>query len=163
MKTITKNHNEAKCKFMEPSCKVFIYKTNSYLGLREHCGSGGGKIARTFETGSLRWLCISYITSDTHKVSLMWLNKYELKKSINSRHAKVDCGKPTRPQSYRNNFRQLRIVWCLQCVIKHGTMSKKPLNRNLSMAIFIHLVHGRIFFFDECILHMHMRMSQNRW
>ena len=36
--------------------------------------------------------------------------KHELNKDDTNRHAKVGVGKTTRPQSYKKNYRQLRIL-----------------------------------------------------
>lgn len=64
------------------------------------------KIGRE-EQGVWCKLCLQGVSEATPMQSPIWLPKHELSKD-NNRHAQVDRGMPTRPQSYTKNYRQPR-------------------------------------------------------
>lgn len=94
------------------SQQVHLQNTPS-LGLREHCRQESGKIVKARRSGSLLGDCVrlspNNVKSYPLKVSLTGQSKHELNKG-NSRHARVNQGKPKRPQAYTKSSRGLRKV-----------------------------------------------------
>ena len=96
METTTENHNQSKCRVVEPSPNGYIYKTLQSLKFREHCEKGVERLQESEDRGaSCEIVSPGNSRSYTHEVSqtqqLRQLNK------DNNRLAKVDGGKTRGP------------------------------------------------------------------
>jgi hypothetical protein len=65
--------------------------------------------------------------------SLTWLPKHKLCKGSTNRHAKMDRGKTTKPQSYTTNYRKLRKV--------EDRRNSRPWERIQQLVIQCQMVH----------------------
>lgn len=82
--TISRNHNQAKCRVMVPSpssCSCVSTWCPLYLRFRDCCRRHR-KIGRVWGIGNLLWdICPGDVRSYTHKVLQKWLPKHKLNKT----------------------------------------------------------------------------------